>query len=212
MSSVDEELLIAQAVKGSAESLQGLLLRHYDRLLGFIRAKLPADIRRVTDPEDVLQETCIEAFKRIGAFEAQGADSFFRWLATIARHRMLDLIAAHRAAKRGGRVVVIGQDQPVRAKDASLSALLEHLTVGDPPHRRATRREAHAALHVAMAALKEDTRKAITMRYLEHQPVPSIAQTLRRTDRAIHQLCNRGLRQLEAALGRASQYLSSSSH
>lgn len=62
-------------------------------------------------------------------------------------------------------------------------------------------------MQVALAGLKDDYREALWMRYIEGRPVREIAQAMRRTERAVQMLCNRGLRALREKMGRTSKYL-----
>ena len=98
----NETKMVSDAVAGDRQALEGLLLTYHDRLETRVKRKLPAQFRGLLMAEDVLQETYVEAFRRIATFLPEGRDAFYRWLATIAEHRMLDLIKGLRAAKRGG--------------------------------------------------------------------------------------------------------------
>src|SRR5580693_7635159 len=84
------------------ESLQVTLHAHSDRLLAYLTRQMSSGLRRFIEPQDVLQDTFFEAFRRSREFQLQGADSVFRWLVTIARHRMLAIVRMKRASKRGG--------------------------------------------------------------------------------------------------------------
>ncbi len=199
--------LIARATGGDELALEPLLLRHHRRLLGFIQHKLPESLRGFMAAEDVLQLTYTEVFRHIKTFGPQGSDSFYHWLTTIAEHRLVDVIRAHKAAKRGG-----GRrpaDVPARAESSSVLDLLALVNVDEhTPSRSAARHEAGSAIHVALAGLRDDYRQAICLRYLEGLPVADVAARMDRTPRAVHMLCHRGLQRLRESLGRASDFLS----
>jgi len=178
---------------------------HYDRLAAEVSRKLPAELRGVIAPDDVLQETFIVAFREIGSFVPRGPGAFQHWLAAIAEHRLLDLIKARRRVKRGGGRVAV--DAHAASPEGSLVGLLEQVHVSErTPSRSAASHEALSALRVGLASLKDDYRQALTLRYLEGLPVADIAARMGRTARAIHMLCHRGLEQLRQALGRSSRY------
>lgn len=202
-----ESELVARAVTGDEHALERLLLQHYDRLATDVERRLPRTLRGVIAAEDVLQEAFIVAFRDIRGFTPRGPDSFYAWLATLTRHRLLDLVKAHRSAKRGGGRPAV-ETMP-RAPDDSLASLLDVLCVSDrTPSRSAAGREALYAVQIGLAGLKSDYREALRLRYLVNLPVAEIAARLNRTERAVHMLCHRGLEQLRAVLGRSSQYLS----
>ncbi len=201
-----EEELIAQAVDGDRNALAALLWQHYGKLAGYIKRALPEDLISVTAVEDVIQETHIEVFRTIAKFEARGDAAFYRWLVTIARQRLLDQIKAHRRKKRGG-----GRKRVRRQPNAAASSVGTLLNVvaaeTHTPSRSAARRERERAIAVGLASLKEDYREALRLRYLEGLPVAEIARRMDRTERAVHMLCNRGLKRLREALGNASRYM-----
>jgi len=88
--------LIAQAISGDQSALERLLLGYYDRLARRIVSKIPSFLRDTVTEEDILQETFIEIFQRIETFEPKGERAFYRWLVTIADHRLLDMIKAQK--------------------------------------------------------------------------------------------------------------------
>jgi DNA-directed RNA polymerase specialized sigma24 family protein len=80
--------LVNLAKSGDRVALGRLLLLQYDRLLQHLSPRLPADLRRHTDVEDLLQQTFAQAHRDIGRFENRGDGSFDAWLTTIAEHRL----------------------------------------------------------------------------------------------------------------------------
>jgi RNA polymerase sigma-70 factor (ECF subfamily) len=202
-----EQDLLVQAVAGDEAALQHLLISHYDRLAAEVAGKLSDKFGSVIAPEDVLQETFVVAFREIRRFTPQGPGSFYHWLATIAQHRLWDLVKGLRAAKRGGGRV--GLHRPVRSPEESLSRLLELLNVNEwTPSRSVAGREAISALQVALAGLKEDYREVLRLRYIEGLPAAETAARMNRTEHAIHMLCQRAMERLREALGRSSQFFS----
>jgi RNA polymerase sigma-70 factor, ECF subfamily len=201
-----EQDLVVQAVAGDPSALERLLLAHYERLATHIAHRLPQNLRAVIAPEDVLQETFVCAFREIGRFTPREPSSFYNWLATIAEHRLSDLVKAQRAAKRGGGRVAV--PPTVKSDAESLVGLLELLCVSErTPSRSAAGHEAVGAVQVALAGLRDDYREVLRLRYIENLPAADIAQRMGRTEHAVHMLCHRALEELRAALGRSSQFL-----
>ena len=58
-----------------------------------------------------------------------------------------------------------------------------------------------------VAALKDNHRRAIELRYLRGLPVAEVAEMMGTTPHAIHSLCHRALQELHAVMGRSAQYL-----
>jgi len=205
-----EDELISRAVGGDQQAFECLLFDHYDRLLAFLAKKIPASKQARISPEDILQQTFVDAFAEIRAFEPRGKEAvhrFYRWLSTIANHRLLDAIKAENTAKRGGgrAGVAVGARQTAD----SVVDLIELLSGTDKtPSRIVARKEAAGALQVALAGLQEDYRRAIQLHHIEGLEIARVAEIMNRSPRAVRHLCNRGLEELRGGLGRVWQFSS----
>jgi len=201
-----ESELIDSAVAGDEHALERLLLKYAGRLRVHVVRRIHSDIRSHVDADDVLQETFFEVFRSIGTFEPKGKHAFYRWLITITEHRLLDIVRARRAAKRGGgRVQVTGV---AGAASDSMDQLIELVAGrGDTPSQTVSHQEATIAVQVGLASLKEDYRRAIELRYILGHSLADAAVEMDRTPAAVSHLCSRGLKELHAVMGRTSQYL-----
>lgn len=180
-----------------AERMTRLLAAHRADLTAYARRHVPPDLAREVDAQDVVQDVAIEAFRRLHQFVPKDADADRRWLLTIARNRIINLVAARRADKRGGGWVD-------RLRDASpddVVALLEQLAVYErTPSRSAVDRELFARLHVALDLLPADQRLAVRLRYIEGRPAADVAARMGRSEGAVHMLVSRSLVALRDAL------------
>ena len=200
---IDTDLL-EQATGGDHDALERLLMSHYDRLARRMARRIPAALRATVSEEDILQQTFMGAFDGIERFQPRGRFAFYRWLCTIAEHRLQDAIRAQHAAKRSGHRVEAGPDN-----DASVIAdLIDVLaTTSHTPSRSIARRDIEGAVREGLDAISQDHRRAIELRYFKGLPVAEVAVIMGRTERAIHNLCYKGLRELNTILGRSSKYL-----
>ncbi|MBX3376251.1 MAG: sigma-70 family RNA polymerase sigma factor [Phycisphaeraceae bacterium] len=195
--------LVERAIAGEPLALDRLLLDAYPKLLARVDQKLPGEVRGAVAPEDIIQEVFATAFRNIGAFRPEGQDAFYRWLTAIADNRVIDVVRAQNAAKRGGGRGVAGQER------SSIAALIDVVAVNDrTPSRSAGGHEAAAAVQVALAGLKPEYREALALRYLEGLGVAETAARMGKTEPAVHKLCSRGLQALREAMGEAAKYLS----
>lgn len=80
----------------------------------------------------------------------------------------------------------------------------------DTPSRSVSKREAVHAVNEALAAIAPDYRQAISLVHIEGLPVRDAAERMGKTERAVHGLCRRGMKQLQQQLGTASRFLSGS--
>src|SRR5215213_8537709 len=82
--------------------LELALSRESEKVLAYLEKHLPQELRSTIEPADVLQDTYFEAFRRLAEFRPEGPEAVYRWLVTIARNRVIDLVRMKRALKRGG--------------------------------------------------------------------------------------------------------------
>ncbi|MBK8270556.1 MAG: sigma-70 family RNA polymerase sigma factor [Planctomycetes bacterium] len=203
----DDSDLVARAIAGEPLALERLLIQYQRQLLSVIAAKIPETMATVVSAEDILQETYTEAFRGIGAFRPDGENALFRWLCTIADHRALDAVRAHRAAKRGGGRAAVEANAGNAA--STVMALLDIVFVNDrTPSRSAAGHEAVAAVQSALESLKPEYRDAIRFRYIEGLSVGETADRMKKTDRSVHKLCSRAIQKLREELGDASKFYS----
>ncbi len=200
----DEPELVRRAVRGERLALEMLLLGYYDRLRQRMSRKVPSDLRGVVAADDIIQATFATAIRDVQAFEPSGDDAFYRWLATIAEHKLIDAIRVHRGRRTQGEAMRRRQAEG----GAPLTTLLELLAAPDQtPSRTAASSEAVQAVQVALAALPEAYRRVLSLRYIEGWTVAAVAMETGRTERAVHGMCNRGLKLLRSLLGSESRFL-----
>lgn len=189
-------------IKAGDQAAFASLLRDCDeKLLRYVHRHFPLDLRSRIDIGDVLQEIYLEAFRRIGQFTAQDDDSIHRWLFTIARHQLIDLIRHHRALKRGAAANAM-QWSGDHYTDEIVGMLQDLRVYERTPSQSAMSHEAVSRMQSAVANLRPIYQQVIDLRYLRSLSVNEVAQTLGRGPRAVHMLCNRALKQLRAELDR----------
>lgn len=207
--STNKHAMVQRAVSGDRSALKLLLTETHLRLRDQIGRRIPANLRRLLDPEDVLQEVHIEVFRRIDVFQPRGTDSFQRWVATIALSRLRNAIKKHRAVKRGGDHMIIGAGDR-HLQDSSVALFDQVAGPGKTPSRFMAHDEAVGAMQQAMAALPEQYERALWLVYIEGNTACDAGEKMGRTERAIHGLCRRGLRMLRDQLGEPTNFFSSS--
>jgi RNA polymerase sigma-70 factor (ECF subfamily) len=196
--------MLERAAQGDRAAVGELLLEASGPLSAYIARELPKSIAHVVSVEDVLQETFHSAFATIGDLKSTDEAAFLAWIRAIARHRMLDALRRHKRKRRGG-----GRKQ-VKAESStdSMLGLFDVLADESTPLRRASREEALACMHVALADLPEDYREVVRLRFLEDKSYKEVALAMGRSEGAVHGLITRAKERLRELLGRASAYLS----
>lgn len=204
----DHPELLALALAGDGAALTALLTASYAPLRNYVAGKTPKALQGVVDADDIVQETHIEVFRRIGAFEVRGPDAFERWLRVIALSRLRNALKRQRAAKRGGGRVAL--TAPANLHE-SIVALLDVIAVHErTPSRSMARREAGQAVQTALGQLTDDHRQAVQLVYLEGASAAEAAARMGRSEHAIHHLCHKARGRLRELLKSRARYLSES--
>lgn len=196
---------VAGAVAGDGDALQRLILRYHVPLRRAVVSATADDLRIRVDPEDILQQAYVDAFKGVRGCSFDGPGGFYRWLETIAISRLRDQERALRSQKRD-----VARETPI-AVDPSTTypQLIDRLAGNDssPSHHMA-RDEAVAAVMSSLARLGDDQRAVVQLRYLEGRSVAEVAQHLGKSEAAVHMLCHRGLKALRERMISLTRYLS----
>lgn len=186
------QILIRGASQGDAQSLQRLLVLYHPRLRARLLRQMDPAMKAKIEPEDILQQVYLEAYRAIGQFDYRGKDSFLRWLFTILDRKLIDEHRALHAERRDVRREL--KPAAISAENGSYLDLLQRLTADTgTPSRMIRQREALGALSACLANLPEHYRDVIRMRFLQGLPVSDVARKLRRTSGSIHMICHRAL-------------------
>jgi RNA polymerase sigma-70 factor (ECF subfamily) len=186
--------LLHSAANGNQPALGELLDRYRGRLRHMVRLRMDRRIRGRVDPSDVIQETFVEAFQRLGEYLKNPSVTFVVWLRYLAAQRLQMLHRHHlgvhaRDVRR--EVSPCAEDFP-GAESAVLTAhLLARLT---SPSTAAARAELKVNLLGALAAMEPIDREILALRHFEQLSNAEVAEELRITPTAAS---NRYVRALE---------------
>lgn len=90
--------LLQRAQTGDEQAMELLLDRYRPRLERWARGRLPSWARDLSDTHDLVQETLIQAFRKVEGFENRGDGAFQAWLRQILLNRIRQEI--RRASRR----------------------------------------------------------------------------------------------------------------
>src|SRR5438309_5223736 len=130
------------------------------------------------DPEDILQETYLEAATHLAQYLQQPTVPFFFWLRGIAGNVLLALHRQHLGTKMrdAGREVALYRGTLPEASSATLAAQL--LGRDTRPSEAAIRAERKILLQQALNSLEPLDREVLALRHFEHLSTAEVAQTL----------------------------------
>jgi RNA polymerase sigma factor (sigma-70 family) len=154
--------------EGTAANL--LYLRYVDRLRAVARSKIPRDLTRFMDVDDLVQSVFRRFFEAAsdGRYDSPTGDDFWRLLVAIAANRVRTEITYQRAAKRDGRRT---------DNNCDVNSVLHKSHEG----------ELELVVKDAMAQMPEDVRHVVLMR-MEGYEVLQIAEMTGRSKRTTERL------------------------
>ncbi len=159
-----EQQAVAQARGGDPEAFRALVERH-SRSLFRLGYRMTGNEH---DAEEVVQETLLRAYRRLGRFEQRA--NFGTWLYRIAVNCALDL---RRAKKREeSRREAPGPDPEAESSLDSIPA------AGASPERLAISSEIRREVSLAMDRLTDAERAAFVLRHFEGHSIEEIGATL----------------------------------
>ena len=184
--------------------LQFQMMNEADRLHSFIDRRIPNSLQNRLSADDILQEVWLAAFHGYSDFRALQADSIERWLTRIAERKLLDALKRVRRLKRGGRHRV---DLSLSRQQSSHIELLSLITSNQrTPSSEVAAREATHAVQIAINALPDKYRQAITLCHLDGYSHEEAAKVMRKSVASIHSLIYRAKLKLGQKLGHSDRF------
>jgi RNA polymerase sigma-70 factor, ECF subfamily len=125
--SADTQYLLQQVCAGEPKAKEQLFARHRSFLRRFVAFRADPRLRARLDPSDLVQETQLEALRRLDDYLANPKLCFRLWLRQLAYDRLLQLRRRHLKAKRRNveRDVHLPEDSSVQLAQQLLSATPE---------------------------------------------------------------------------------------
>ena len=203
MSEGERAAAVREAVNGSTDALQRLIVHYHEVLHTRVGRQIKPALRRHLDADDVLQKAYVAAYASMKTCSFDGPGGFYKWLEAIALAKLAVMERDLRRQKRDiGREVHEGSFAPQGDNgQSSYPDLFARISAGgSTPSKHLARKEAAAIVISSLARLTEDQRRVIQMRFLEDLPVQTIADQLNRSEDAIYMLCHRALARLQASI------------
>jgi RNA polymerase sigma-70 factor (ECF subfamily) len=196
----DDERLLKQALAGEPAALNAIFARHRERLRRMVQMRLDWRLQGRIDASDVIQDTCLEATRRLADYLANPAMPLFLWLRFLVGERLLLLHRQHLGVKMrdARREVSLYSDALPEASSAALAAQLlgEHTS----PSEAAVRAEQLLRLQEAVNRLDVLDREVLSLRHFEQLSRAETAQVLGIEEGAAAKRYIRALKRLKDTL------------
>lgn len=201
---VDSEIArqLERARGGDQSAVGALFEGHRVRLERLVSLRLDRRLRGRVDEADVVQDTFLEAARRIQEYLERPVMPFFLWLRFIANQRLQALCREHLGVRKRDvrREIPIDQGPYPEASSEALAAqLVGKLTT---PSQAAVRTEMKAHLSHALESMDEADREVIALRHFEELGHAEVALVLGIDESAASKRYIRALKRLKEILDR----------
>jgi RNA polymerase sigma-70 factor (ECF subfamily) len=187
--------LLAQVESGDRAAFDGLLARHRDWLRRLVEFRGNQRLQVRVDASDVVQETQLETYQRLGDYLARRPMPFRLWLRKTLQQRLQMIQRKHVEATR--RSV----HREVRQTDSTSVAILPGLPGVDPtPSQQFAKDERATRVNEALSKLDDGDREIILMRTYESLSYSEISYVLEIEEAAARKRHGRALVRLHKLL------------
>lgn len=187
--------LLDRVRAGEEDAFNRLFARHRTELRRFVELRLDQRLRRRLDSSDVVQETQLEAARRLADFLERSPMPFHLWLRKTAYQRLLMIHRRHCDAARRD----VQREVPLPEKSSVL--LAQQLAAAGPtPSQEVSRRELARRVQAAVGRLSETDREILLMRSFESMSYHEVACLLEIQPAAAKKRHGRALIRLHAIL------------
>jgi RNA polymerase sigma-70 factor (ECF subfamily) len=197
----DTSELLRIAAQGDRSAIRRLLEDHRGRLRQMVAIHLDRRMAARVDPSDVVQESLVEAARRLPGYLENQSIPFYPWLRQIAWQKLLDLRDHHIAAQKRS----VNREDPLGLEltDESVADLAERFIAGgSSPSQGLLRQEQRERVRLGLALLKPQDREVLVLRYLEQLAVSEVTAVLGITEDAFIKRHWRAVQRLRSILSR----------
>jgi RNA polymerase sigma-70 factor (ECF subfamily) len=165
--------LLDEVRAGDASAVDRLFALHRPGLRAFVCRRLDPRVQARLDPSDIVQETQLEAYRRMDDYLARRPMPYRVWLRKTAYERLLKLRRYHVEAARRS----VGRELGLPDRSSLLLAR-PFLDRGSSPSQRLARDDLRRRVRRALAELSEPDREVLLMRIVDELPYRDIGYIL----------------------------------
>lgn len=171
-------------------------------LLVVIESRLGPGLAATLNPEDILQEALLHAWRDRRSFDWRGVKSFRAWLLCIIDNRIRDAADRQAAQKRGGGrlPLPLSGGSSSGSRDSAGDAGVPPPQVSTTPSQMLSMREQAAQMRAALDALPSDLRQVVRFRLFDQLSIPEIAGRLEIGESAVRHRLRRGAEEYQRLL------------
>jgi RNA polymerase sigma-70 factor (ECF subfamily) len=194
------EALLREAGQGNRQAVEHILGRYRGRLREMVALRLDRRLLNRLDPSDVVQDTLMDASRKLPEYLKHRPLPLYPWLRQLALQRLVDLHRRHVKTKKRS-VVREASLEPGALPDESAALLANRVAAsGTHPTARLIQQELQQRVQEALDELAPRDRELLVMLYLEQLSIREAAQSLGITEKAVVMRHLRALERLQKRL------------
>ena len=198
------ELWLQKAREGDSLAMSKLLVAFHSVIRARALERMDRVLRSRMEPDDLLQDTYLQATRQISQFEGENPHTFLNWVLTILDNKVVNARQAlHRQKRDVAREVSPGK---FRAGSSCLNLLDELYGSSGTPSHVVRRGEAVAVLSSCLASLSENHCNVIQLRFLDGLSVDEVAEKMGLTKGAVVALSGRALKALRKSMDAVGEF------
>lgn len=195
---------LARVARGEPGAVDTLFANCRARLRQMVAVRLDRRLAARVDVSDVVQDTFLEAFRRLPEYLQNPQIPFFVWLRQLAWQRIAQLYRSEVLAQRRS----VRRESPAHLPLSEESALVFADRLGAKGHSSSDwlrQEEIRDQVQQALMQLKPDDREVLVLRHLEQLSTQEIAAILQISEPAVRYRQRRALERLAGVLRKQSE-------
>jgi RNA polymerase sigma-70 factor (ECF subfamily) len=143
-----------------------------------VRLRMDRRLQGRIDPSDVLQETYLEAARRVGEFAREPTTSVYLWLRFLTGQKLVDLTRRHLGSKMRTAAQELSLYRGASPQASSMSLAAGLLGQFTSPSRAVIRAETQLRVQEALNSMDPIDREVLALRHFELLTNGEVAQVL----------------------------------
>ncbi|MBF0121327.1 MAG: sigma-70 family RNA polymerase sigma factor [Desulfobacterales bacterium] len=202
--SVEIEKLEKQLRQGDENALAKLFSIYHQRLWRIANFRMNNNLNKRLDPEDILQESYLEALKRIHYFTEDAFQSSFLWLRLIVHQTSIDIHRRHFGAQARDMRKEVAIEELRSPMSTTTSIAIQLVTSMTSPSQAASKHELMAHIETALSQMNSMDQEIIALRHFEELSNTEVASVLGIEQKTASIRYIRALRRLKSVLSNIS--------
>lgn len=189
------ETLLRRAATDDSSAVSQLMKHYRSRVRKLVTIRMDQRLTARIDPSDVVQETLLEAARKLPKYLRHPDVPFYPWLRALAINRLIDFHRQHLGAQRRN----VRREEPwtpTLSNESAMQLADRLISSASSPSRRAERNELRQQVRLALERLPDQQREILVMKYLEELSSTEIASVLGIPDRTIRRRHRQAVEQL----------------